>query len=270
MIYIRRTRVLAVLMAAAVLLVAGCSTVDSAISGAIAKQVTPSPAPAAETEKAPAQQKSAQPSPGVAQAYQFQFSAFYSAFWYMGWYGYGDSNYKVGQGTIWKSTRSGGKPDDIVTFERALLKVNADSSQWWLFKLESGKGALLYEFLVGADRVVQKVRYKDPDSGAIGEFIPPKDSQKPSTPAASGPKSKEEMAKYKVDKQTVKVPAGSFATDHYLYTDEKYNGTAESWVSTTVPGYMVKSIYSSKKNKETTTGELIKIESGVTTALASY
>ena len=41
-------------------------------------------------------------------------------------------------------------------------------------------------------------------------------------------------------------------------------------MSTTVPGGMVKSIYTSKKNNQTSSGELIQIESGVTTALGSY
>ena len=71
-------------------------------------------------------------------------------------------------------------------------------------------------------------------------------------------------------RQTITVQAGSFDTDHYLYTDDAAQGSAESWVSMTVPGDMVKSVYTSKKNNQTAAGELIQIESGVTTALGSY
>ena len=130
------------------------------------------------------------------------------------------------------------------------------------------KDIILYEFLVGADTVVQKVRYQDPD-GNIGEFIPDKSQQQPQA-ASDAPKTRAEMAKYQVDKQRVQVKAGSFMTDHYLYTDEKGRGTAESWVSEKVPGNLVKSLYTSKKDNKTSTGELVQIETGVTTTLSSY
>ena len=255
-----------VVAVAAVILISGCSSMQSAITSALVKQPEPAPAPAPQQ---PAQTPAPGPktaSPGAAMAYQYQFSAFYGGMWNMGWFGYGDANYKVGQGTVW--TFSGSKAKDSFSFERALLKINSDKSQWWRFKMDSGKDTILYEFLVGADTVVQKVRYQDPD-GNIGEFIPDKGQQQ--QPAASdAPKTRAEMAKYQVDKQRVQVKAGSFMTDHYLYTDEKGRGTAESWVSEKVPGNLVKSLYTSKKDNKTSTGELVQIETGVTTTLSSY
>ncbi|MGA2639920.1 MAG: hypothetical protein ABSG21_03330 [Spirochaetia bacterium] len=268
----------ATLLAAGVLMLAGCTSIGGAISGAMGKPAATSPAPAQQSEPAPApaqQDQSAQaqsPAPssgGAAIAYQYQFSAFYSGFWSMGWFGYKDGNYKPGQGTIWKFTNTG-RSSQPLTFERALLKVNADSSQWWRFRLDTGKKPIMYEFLVAPDSTVTKVRYKDSDSGAVGEFVPSQGNQMPSAAPANMPKSKADMAKYKVDQQTITVQAGSFATDHYLYTDDSAQGSAESWVSDTVPGYMVKSVYTNKKNNQTATGELIQIESGVTTALGSY
>jgi hypothetical protein len=159
-----------------------------------------------------------------------------------------------------------------VSIERALLKVLPDKSQWWRFKMTSGKTNIIYEFLVGADSVVTKVRYQDPDSGAIGEFVPNQKQMEPQAGmgASSAPKSRAEMAKYYTGKQSVQVAAGTFTADHYLYADETGNGTAESWVNEKVPGYMVKTIYTSKKNNQVSTGELVQIESGVTTALNSY
>ena len=207
-------------------------------------------------------------------AYQYQFGAFYSGFWSMGWFGYKDPNYKPGQGTIWKFTNTG-RSDKPVTLERALLKVNADSSQWWRFKMDSGKDngkntAILYEFLVGTDTTVQKVRYKDPDSGAVQEFVPTQNNQQPAAGPSTMPKTRAEMAKYKVDSPSVTVQAGTFDTEHYLYTDDQARGSAESWVSMKVPGYMVKSVYTNKKDNRTSTGELIQIETGVTTSLGSF
>jgi hypothetical protein len=256
---------------AAVLLLSGCSSLGGALSSALGKSMAPSTPPHEQTSAAPAPEP-AQTSATPTMAYQYQFNAFYGGMWNMGWFGYRDANYKAGQGTVWKFTNAGKGSSEPVTFERALLKVNADTSQWWRFKLDTGKETITYEFLVGPDSVVKKVRYKDPDSGTVGEFVPGKSDQQPQAGAdtSSMPKSRADLAKYKVDKQKVQVKAGSFATDHYLFTDEKSGGAAESWVNETVPGYMVKSVYTSKKNNQTSTGELIQIESGVTTALGSY
>jgi hypothetical protein len=260
-----------VVLTAGVFLLTGCASVD--IAGAVGKQIAPKPAPAQQSEPAPApapepQQK--QSGGGAVMAYQMQFNAFYGGFWSMGWFGYKEGTYKPGQGTIWKFTGTGRKANEgAMTFERALLKANTNGSQWWRFKIEAGKDTILYEFLVGSDSVVTKVRYKDPDSGTVGEFVPSQDRQQPSA-APSGPRSREELAKYKVDKQTVKVQAGSFATDHYLYNAEADKGSAEFWVSATVPGSMVKSVYTAKKDNQTSTMELIQIESGVTTVLSSF
>jgi hypothetical protein len=263
-----------VLAAAGAFLLSGCASLD--IAGAVGKQIAPKPAPAPQAEPAPAPQNEPAPgkgqgsSGGSAMAYQYQFGAMYSGFWSMGWFGYKDGNYKAGQGTIWKFTGTGRGSEKPVTFERALLKVNGDASQWWRFKIESGKDTLVYEFLVGPDALVKKVRFKDPDSGTVQEFIPSQDGPQPAAGPANMPKSRADMAKYKVDKQSVKVEAGSFATDHYLYTDNAAQGSVESWVSETVPGSMVKTVYTNKKNNQTSTGELIQIESGVTTTLGSF
>jgi hypothetical protein len=258
---------LALIIAALVL--AGCSTLNN-LTNAMGNQ--PNNTQSKQADNPPAPDKGqAQASGASAQVYQYQFSAFYSGFWSMGWFGYKDANYAPGQGTIWNFKTTGGSSKEPVTFERALLKVVAGKAQWWRFKMTSGKTNIVYEFLVGADTVVTKVRYQDPDSGAIGEFVPSADQMKqPGIQASSAPKSRAEMAKYLVGKETVQVGAGKFTTDHYLYTDASSNGTAESWVNEKVPGYMVKSIYTSKKNNQTSTGELTQIESGVTTSLNSY
>ena len=254
------------LVAASALLLAGCFSFN--LGGAIHDQVAPQPQP--QQTPPPSDQTQAQPQSrgaGSAMAYQYQFNAFYSGFWSMSWFGYKDINYKPGQGTVWTFTDSK-KASQVMTLERALLKVNADSSQWWRFRFDQGKDSVLYEFLVGPDGLVKKVRYKDPDSGSVQEFVP---SQDPQQPQAGPPaRSREDMAKYKVDRQNVTVKSGSYDTDHYLYTDEKENGTGESWVSQSVPGYMVKTVYTSKKRNQTMTGELAQIETGVTTTLGSF
>jgi hypothetical protein len=259
-------------LALVALLLAGCSTLNN-LTSAVGGGSTQNAAQSKQADSQPASdqgQTQAQAPAGSALVYQYQFGAFYTGFWSMGWFGYKDANYAPGQGTIWKFTNTG-KSKEPVTFERALLKVVPGNSQWWRFKMTSGKSTIVYEFLVGPDAVVTKVRYQDPGSGAIGEFVPSQDQMnQPGMGSSTAPKTRAEMAKYLVGRESVQVAAGSFMADHYLYTDDTSSGTAESWVNQKVPGYMVKSIYTSKKNNQTSAGELTQIENGVTTSLNSY
>jgi hypothetical protein len=66
------------------------------------------------------------------------------------------------------------------------------------------------------------------------------------------------------------VKAGTFAADHYRYTDPKSKYTGDSWIAKTVPGLMVKFIGKNEKNENTASGELVQIENGVTTVLGSF
>jgi hypothetical protein len=261
------------LAAVSVLLLAGCSTMNGAIEAALSKKAKPSAQPEAQASSAPAPSADAQPQSkgegNAAPAYRYQFDAFYGGMWSMGWLGYGDANYMPGQGTLWSFSGAGVKSQDSATLERALLKVNADKSQWWRFKLDSGKTSLLYEFLVGSDGEVRKVRYRDPDTKAVDEFIPDRNRQQPARASESQPKTRADMAGYLVGKEEVRVKGGSFLADHYLYVDGQGKGKSEFWLSDKVPGSMLKTVYAAKDDK-TSTGELLQIESGVTTALASY
>jgi len=215
----------------------------------------------------PCAQQSQQPAAGATIAYQYQFNAFYGAMWNFGWFGYTDANYQPGQGTVWQITSSRDSKGST-TFERAFLKVNADATQWWRLKI-SGSGAkeeVVYEFLVGTDMKVLKVRYKDPDSGQIGEFIPDQSGQQssPSQPT------RQQLANYLVGTESIQVKAGTFTADHYSYTDPQTGYKGDSWISKTVPGYMLKFTGTNPKNNATSNGELAQIESGVTTTLGSY
>ncbi len=259
----------AVLIAALVgvaLTLTGCSTFSSAMTAALGKQAAPSSSQ--QNEASPSSNSSAsQSAPSAStQAYQYQFNAFYGGFWNFGWFGYKDPNYKPGEGTVWKMTTTGAGSNKPFTFERALLKVNADGSQWWRFKMDTDEHTIVYEFLVGSDGVVQKVRFKDPSSGQIEEFIPSK-----SAPQSNAPQiSREQLASSLVGTESVTVPAGTFTTDHYRYTSPQSGYVSDVWINKEVPGYMVQFTGKNPKDNRTANGQLIKIESGVTTELNSY
>jgi hypothetical protein len=265
-----RLSLLAVLgTAAALFLLVGCSTVRHAFMNAALGQNT------GETEQAPAaaEPKAAKapkgPSAASVMAAKYQFTAVHSMMWSIGWYGGKGGGYKPGQGTVWEFTGSKGSSRKPMTMERALLKENADTTQWWRIKWTADEDTFLYEFLVGADSLVQKVRYRDQETGAIGEFVP--DQAAPQASAGTGaPTSREEAGKYVKGTGSIKVRAGTFTADHIVYTDKGGASQTESWGSDKVPGGLVKSIRTNLKTKETSTAELIRIDSGVTTELSSY
>jgi hypothetical protein len=245
------------LLAAAALLLGGCTLVDYAVTNAANAQNRPNTSDASRAQT-------------TAMAYQVQFDALYAAIWNFGWFGYKDANYSPGQGTVWQMSGTAAGSKEPVTFERAFLRLNGDQTQWWRLTLRGGKaqgGEMVYEFLVGADTEVRKVRYKDPESGAIGEFVPGK-SQQPA--AAPSQPTREQMQSAFVGQETVKVRAGTFTADHYRYDDPKSGTKGETWISKTVPGYMVKFLGTDAKDGSTSSGELIEIERGVTTALGSF
>ncbi len=207
---------------------------------------------------------------GTAMAYQYQFNAVYTSVWNLGWFGYGEADYSPGQGTVWHVTSAATGSTQPVTVERAYLRLNSDETQWWRLALRGEKGTqgeLAYEFLVGTDGVVQKVRYKDPISGTIGEFVPARNDQ-PS--AVASPVTRAQVESSFVGKDTVKVPAGSFTADHSRFTDPASGHRNESWVNKTVPGDLVKFVDTNPMANNTSNGELVQIEKDVKTALKSY
>jgi hypothetical protein len=252
-----RLKIFVVMSIGVALTLSECFSMPS-ISSAVAQN---------QAQHQPAQPQSQQPSPGAAVVYQYQFNAFYAAMWNVGWFGYMDANYQPGQGIVWQitSSRSSGGP---TTFERAFLKVNTDTLQWWRLEItgRNAKDRLGYEFLVGTDMKVQKVRYKDPGSGQIGEFVPDQSGQQggPSQPT------RQQLANYLVGTESVQVKAGTFTADHYSYTDPQGGYKGDNWTSKTVPVSMVKFTGTNPKNNVTSSGELVQIESGVTTILGSY
>jgi hypothetical protein len=189
------------------------------------------------------------------------------------------ANYKPGQGTIWETTSASGGSTSTATVERALLKDNSDGTQWWRLEVTSSDSPLLYEYLVEKDGTIDKVRYKDPNTGKIEEFVPDKSKeQQQPEPAAqaqqSGSSSNSsgngDEVTVKKDKQTISVKAGTFQTDHTTYIDKTKDYRQEIWTSEKVPGALVKYVNTDSSSGDTSTGQLAKIESGMTTVLGSY
>lgn len=256
-----------------VLTLSGCYSLGSAFSFAMSGQTAGSdPTQQSSQRQRPQQQPANDSSSGRnaapaenTQAYSMQFNAFYSGFWNFGWFGYGDPNYKPGQGTVWEITGGGsGKP---VTFERALLRMNTDGTQWWRLEMTSDNDTFTYEFLVDGRGTVQKVRFKDSQSGTVGEFVPSGQTQS----RTQAPElTRDEIANSLVGRENVVVPAGRFTADHYVYNDANNKYKFNIWIDQSVPGYMVKFAGTDAGGRGASNGRLMKVESGVTTELGSY
>ncbi|HYW84291.1 MAG TPA: hypothetical protein VFB30_13600, partial [Spirochaetia bacterium] len=207
----RRLVSLAAGIAGCALVLSGCSSMGSAISSAVSGQSATTQSSTAsgssQTQTSQPSQQSQQPPAGAAVAYQYQFNTFYAVMWNFGWFGYKDANYKPGEGTVWQITSSRNSKGPTM-FERAFLKANSDKSQWWRLKITGGKDEIVYEFLVGADTVVQKVRYKDPGSGKIGEFVPSQSGSQPQ--GMPSQPTRDQLAHSLVGTESVQVKAGTF------------------------------------------------------------
>lgn len=270
-----------VAMAAVLASVSGCSTFNRALS-LMARDTTSSstsstasqpqqeqPTPPSTTENSSSSGSSSGSSAGAAYAYQMQFYAVYALAVPFGGFKTGDGGYKPGDGTVWEFTGKG-QGRGATQVEHAYLKLNSDGTQWWRVELTSKKDKLLYEFLVAADETITKVRYKDPDSGKIIEFLPNQAQERQPAAGPYQPPMAAEQGNITKDQQRVTVKAGTFTAEHSTYTDNQSNYRSELWTSSEVPGQLVKYLTKNLKSGDTAEGSLVKIEHGVSTVLQSY
>lgn len=270
----------------AVLSLSGCTTFNrvlsqtiggssSGSSGSGSSQTAAQPGSASGSQQPATTSGAGSAGAAPSAAMQAQFYAVYSMAAPFGGYRFGETGYQPGQGTVWQFTDEGGG-NESSTVEHALLRINADGTQWWRVELTSSDETLLYEFLVGSDKLVQKVRYKDPDSGKVIEFVPDRSQGGPAAmpPAAGGFMEPGAMSgaqgKITKDRQTITVKAGTFDTEHVVFTDDQGSFRSESWSSDGVPGVLVKLEMTNLHSGKQARAELVKIESGVTTELQSY
>lgn len=105
------------------------------------------------------------------QAYLGQFYALYWYSFYAGGFYFDDSNYKEGEGTVWRLT-SKEDPEDFLDIEKDLLKINSDGSKWWKVKYTDEGDEIVFEFLIDNSYNLIKLRFRDTDTGKIKEYEP--------------------------------------------------------------------------------------------------
>ena len=204
-----------------------------------------------------------------------EFSVFYASYFFLGGYGFGDDNFKNGEGVTWSVSTSSEK--EVITVTRALLKRVDNGAAWWSVSATVDGEDRVYEMLLEDDYDILKVRYINSETGLIEEIIPEQDEEtekKGSTEEEVDTMSPDYYAQYSVGEEKIKTQAGSFKADHIVFEDknveEGYHFKYEYWLSDRVPGLSVKYIYANISEQETIRGEVIDIRGGYKTQLDSY
>ena len=200
-----------------------------------------------------------------------EFSVFYASYFFLGGYGFGDDNFKNGEGVTWNVVTNNG--EDGITVTRALLKKVDNGAAWWSISAIVEGEERVYEMLLEDDYDILKIRYRNSETGLIEEIIPDQDEETEDETETEtiGP---DYYAQYSVGEEKIKTKAGSFKADHIVFEDknveEGYHFKYEYWLSDRVPGLSVKYIYANISEQETIRGEVIDIRGGYKTQLDSY
>ena len=204
---------------------AGCATFNDAISG-ITSAVSDLGEASAEA---------------VIMAPMFEFSMFYASYFFLGGYGFGDDNFKDGEGVTWSVVNQ--KEGSELTVKRALLKKMNDDTAWWYLSAVVDGEEHFYEMLLDDDYDVLKIRYLNPESGLIEEIVPETSEESEEETDTMNP---EDYARFSVGEEKVKTKAGSFKAEHLVFEDDAQEEGSqfkyEYWISDRVPGHCVKYI----------------------------
>jgi hypothetical protein len=160
-----------------------------------------------------------------------------------GGYDIGQDAYKAGQYTRWQGKTENGK---AVQLERAHLFDDAQGRQWWKVKWtdEEGKTTILEGLLDAQQQKFVRMRAKFPDDAQGNEMAVSDQSyyhpaQKLSAESVQGATKGTE---------SVSVPAGTFNAKHVVFGG--VDGSHEWWLDAKVPGGAVKQLVKSPKSTD--------------------
>jgi Prokaryotic membrane lipoprotein lipid attachment site len=195
-----------------------------------------------------------------------QFSLYYASYFFLGGYGFGDDNFRDGEGIKWSISTNTETDEIIVT--RARLKTLGNGSAWWFFSTEVNGEEIFYEMLIKNDYDLVKVRYLNSNTGAFDEFIPEgADSDDSDTVETLDT---DVYNRFKVGSESIRTKAGSFKADHIVLEEKGAEFKYEYWIADRAPGHIVKYRYENTAENQVMTGEIIDIRGGYRTRLDSY
>ena len=267
--------VLLVFFCLVLVLFSGCAVFDGAVEEIVSGWATESSdaqpehsGQEAEGSSHPEDEKTAAQEPAmramVVQMGAMQFFGVYAMAVAFGGYGF-QENYQEGHGTTWQITSGG---EDAIPIERALLKQYSDGRQWWQLIYSSGDDELIYEFLTGPDHSLIKLRFRDPDSSDILEYIPDEAETGGETKSSYQELTDQDYSGFIVGKEKIRVKAGTYAADHIVIDNQGQRW--EWWASDKVPNGVVKYSGTNKTEGTLIEGELINLRGGYKSKLGSF
>ncbi|WP_455381285.1 hypothetical protein [Salinispira pacifica] len=189
-----------------------------------------------------------------------------------------DTPYTVGQGSLLSVELNG---NDFVSLQRALVAVEPDGSRWWQVKQSMQGETIEYAVLVHPYGVPLRIRYRNPESGEmheritmLGESLEQALTQHPPELLRSAVReevSREMEVAYRrtfrtpevAGEETVEVPAGRFRTVHVRDLIDSGQTQADYWLSSDVPGCIVKIEMSRPGTAPALVGVLADIPAGI-------
>ncbi len=189
------------------------------------------------------------------------YSTFVSLYWStiaMGGFWYDEETFEERQGVRMLHRYQEGRDTTEMEYVRALLRTNPDGTKWWRFVYDADE-ALAFEALVDEDYSLLRMRYLDPGTERVEEFVPD-DPRVWQQAAIEARREQDSLAPTRLRTERITVGAGTFDTDVYTYEENGYAFTW--WVAENVPGRVVQ-LEGRSSEADEIYGELLEVLSGV-------
>lgn len=179
--------------------------------------------------------------------YGYSMAVFQAMFYHGGYYFQSDNDYAVGQWTQWRG--EGYSEGDL--FEKTLLHRRSDGSEWWRVETRSkvdtdNPEVVVMEALFSApeeaagSRRVLRMRALLPGEQQPREIAVTEQNSRTWVMSGNRQLTEESRQGMKVGTESIETPAGTFTADHLRTGTASGGATMDWWLTTDVPGSVVK------------------------------
>lgn len=220
------------------------------------------------TETTPSRGTTSTPTPGSAGWSQYMVTHARLAFTHTfapGGIWLSQKHYRPGEWTRYEFR--GLEGNDVVTVERALLKIRDDGKEWWRVEWSAQNDRWIYEGLIDPDsQELLRLKAKGPRGEANEVPV-----QKGTRVFQSTQKLTEESIQGAiVGTESISIDGQTYSTQHVRYGAAMTAGALEWWVNEDVPGGLVKYQIRDNNDRVIWTSELTGHGSGATPKLGMY
>ncbi|OQY31803.1 MAG: hypothetical protein B6241_13115 [Spirochaetaceae bacterium 4572_59] len=220
-----------------------------------------------------------------------EFYALYASYGFYGAYNY-ESGFPEGEGCRWQYiSEDKENTTNNSEYERVFLKDMGDGSGWWRISVFDEENDAEYEYLLSSESDFLAIRFRDDESGEIVEIIPEQyeesemDEARAEEAKDNSEMDEEDMAiydsleysQYSMGSEKITVGAGEFTAEHMVseYKDSSdpenpMNIRSDWWIVESVPGGVVKYVWTNIEEDSSLSSELSELLSGQKSRLDSY